>query len=100
MSSLTLKFCKKNLELYSQPVYDKLKEMYPGEKIDVVECVGKEVCGLCADVPFAVRNNAFVGGRNAQDLLYKLLRGMEFLQPAQDVKGLTGKEEAKEENVR
>jgi uncharacterized protein YuzB (UPF0349 family) len=80
MSSLTLKFCRKNLELYSQAVYDKLKEQYPDEKIEVVDCVGKEMCGLCADVPFAVRNNATVGGRTARDLFYKLTRGMEFLQ--------------------
>ncbi|GIM48243.1 hypothetical protein DNHGIG_37920 [Collibacillus ludicampi] len=79
MSSLTLKFCKKNLELYSQSVYDKLKEQYPNEKIEIVDCAGKEICGLCADVPFAIRNNAIVGGRTPRDLFYKLTRGMEFL---------------------
>ncbi|TCS76264.1 DUF1450 domain-containing protein [Effusibacillus lacus] len=79
LSSLSLKFCKKNLELYSQSVYDALKERYPNEKIEVVDCVGKEYCGTCTDVPFAIRNNALVGGRTARDLFYKFERGMVFL---------------------
>lgn len=79
MSSLSLKFCKKNLELYSQSVYDALKERYPAEKIEIVDCAGEHLCGLCSDVPFAVRNNAVVGGKTAKDLFYKLERGMEFL---------------------
>lgn len=79
MSSLSLKFCKKNLELYSQAVYDAMKEMYPEEKIEIVDCAGKELCGYCIDVPFALRNNALVGGRTPKDLMFKLERGMNFL---------------------
>lgn len=80
MSSLKLQFCKRNMELYSQTVYDYLKEKYPNEKIDVVDCAGTEICAFCTDVPFAVRNNALVGAKTAIDLLYKLERGMEFLE--------------------
>lgn len=79
MSSLSLKFCKKNLDLYSQSVYDALKDRYPNEKIEIVDCAGEHLCGLCTDVPFAIRNNAVVGGKTARDLFYKLERGMEFL---------------------
>ncbi len=79
MSSLSMKFCKKNLDLYSQSVYDALKERYPNEKIEIVDCAGEQLCGLCSDVPFAIRNNAVVGGKTARDLFYKLERGMEFL---------------------
>lgn len=79
MSSLSLKFCKKNLELHSQSVYDALKERYPDEKIEVVDCVGTQFCSTCSDVPFVLRNNAVVGGRTARDLYYKLERGMGFL---------------------
>lgn len=79
MSSLSLKFCKKNLELHSQSVYDALKERYPNEKIEIADCVGTEFCSTCADVPFALRNNALVGARTARDLLFKLERGMEFI---------------------
>lgn len=68
------------MELYSQSVYDYFKEKYPNEKIEVVDCAGLDICGLCTDVPFAVRNNALVGGRTARDLLYKLERGMVFLE--------------------
>nr|WP_156807503.1 DUF1450 domain-containing protein [Effusibacillus pohliae] len=90
MSSLSLKFCKKNLEHHSQSVYDALKERYPNEKIEVVDCVGKEFCATCTDVPFAIRNNALVGGRTPRDLFYKLERGMVFLDklpaPAEEQK--------------
>ncbi|MFC4766366.1 DUF1450 domain-containing protein [Effusibacillus consociatus] len=75
-----MKFCKKNLELHSQTVYDALRERYPNEKIEIVDCVGTEFCSTCADVPFALRNNALVGGRTARDLFYKLERGMVFLE--------------------
>lgn len=79
MSSLSLKFCRKNMQLYSQSVYDTLKERYPNEKIEVVDCAGEQICGLCTDVPFVLRNNAVVAGRTAKDLYYKLERGMGFL---------------------
>jgi len=77
-SSLSLKFCRKNLEKYSQRVYDVLTQKYPDVKIEVEDCV--DICGLCTDVPFALRNGAIVGGRNERDLYLKLERGMEFLQ--------------------
>ena len=77
-SSMSLVFCKKNLELYSQSVYDALKEAYSDEQIEIKDCV--DMCGTCTDVPFAVRNNALVGGRDPQGLYRKLERGMSFLR--------------------
>ncbi|WP_170086851.1 DUF1450 domain-containing protein [Kyrpidia spormannii] len=74
MSSLSLKFCKKNLEK-SGDVLRALQEKYPDLKIEVSDCL--DVCGLCTDVPFVLRNNAIVHGRNARDLYLKLERGMQ-----------------------
>jgi uncharacterized protein YuzB (UPF0349 family) len=74
------------MELYSQSVYDTLKERYPNEKIEVVDCAGEHICGLCADVPFVLRNNAVVAGRTARDLYYKLERGMGFLDDLEAAK--------------
>ncbi len=79
MSTLSFVFCKKNLELYTQPVYDLLKQEYPDLAIEVKDCVGAEHCGLCADVPFVMRNNAVVAGRDPRDLYDKLARGLEYL---------------------
>ena len=76
-SSLSIVFCKKNLELYSQSVYDALKETYPDAQIEVKDCV--DMCGTCTDIPFAIRNNALIGGRDPQGLYRKLERGMSFL---------------------
>jgi uncharacterized protein YuzB (UPF0349 family) len=92
VSSLSLKMCKKNLEKYSQPVLDLLQKEYPDIEIDIEDCV--DVCGLCSDVPFLLRNNAIVHGRDARDLYYKLEKGMQFLknQPVDDA-SKTEKEE-------
>lgn len=76
-SSMTLKWCKKNLEHHSQSVYDMLKEEYPDLEMEITDCV--DLCGLCTDVPFALRNNAVVGARDARGLYVKLKQGMEFL---------------------
>ena len=76
-SSLSIVFCKKNLELYSQSVYEALKEAYPDEQIEVKDCV--DLCGTCTDVPFAVRNNALITGRDPQGLYRKLEKGMRFI---------------------
>lgn len=100
MSSLSLKFCKKNLERHSQSVYDKLKEQFPDEKIEVVDCAGKEICGFCTDVPFAIRNNALVGGRNERDLFYKLTRGMEFIQKLPETQADEKSKDTKVEQVK
>ncbi len=80
-SSMSLKWCKKNLEKFSQPVYDALKEEYPDLEMEVADCT--DHCGLCTDVPFAVRNNAVVAARDPRGLYRKLKRGMTFLsEPA------------------
>jgi uncharacterized protein YuzB (UPF0349 family) len=78
VSSLSLKMCKKNLEKYSQPVLDLLQKEYPDLTIEIEDCL--DVCGLCSDVPFVLRNNAIVHGRDARDLYYKLEKGMQFLK--------------------
>jgi len=76
-SSMSLKWCKKNLEHYSQSVYDLIKDEYPGLEMSVADCV--DFCGLCTDVPFVLRNNAVVGARDARGLYVKLKQGMEFM---------------------
>ncbi len=76
-ASYNIVFCQKNLDLYSQSVYDLLKQQYPDVDIQVKDCVDK--CGMCTDVPFALRDNALVGGRDARGLYRKLERGMQFL---------------------
>ena len=81
LSTLSLKMCKKNLEKYSQSVYDLLSKEYPDQAIEVVDCL--DVCGLCSDVPFLIRNNAIVHGRDPRDLYYKVERGMRFLKKDQ-----------------
>lgn len=78
---ITIAFCKKNLELYSQSVYDLLTSVYadtPDVEIVVQDCLDR--CGMCTDVPFAMRDNALVGGRDPRDLYRKLERGMEVLR--------------------
>jgi len=77
-SSMNIKWCKKNLEKFSQGVYDLLKEEYPDLDMSVEDCL--DVCGLCTDVPFAVRNNATVAARDARGLYEKLEKGMSFMR--------------------
>lgn len=74
---MSLKWCKKNLEHYSQSVYDLFQSEYPELEMEIVDCV--DMCGLCTDVPFALRNNAVVGARDARGLYAKLKQGMSFL---------------------
>ena len=74
---MSLKWCKKNLNLYSQAVYDLIVEEHPEIEHEIVDCADK--CGLCTDVPFVVRNNATVGARDAQGLYRKLTRGFSFV---------------------
>jgi uncharacterized protein YuzB (UPF0349 family) len=76
-SSMNIKWCKKNLEHFSQAVHDMLKAEYPDIEMEVQECV--DLCGLCTDVPFALRNNGVVGARDARGLYVKLKHGFEFL---------------------
>ncbi|MDI3256203.1 MAG: DUF1450 domain-containing protein [Kyrpidia sp.] len=79
MNSLSLKFCKKNLDK-SGDVMRALQQKYPDLPIEVSDCL--KVCGLCTDVPFVLRNNAIVHGRNPRDLYLKLERGMRpFFRP-------------------
>lgn len=80
MSSLSFVFCQKNLELHSQSVYDKLKQEYPEVALEVKDCVGAEYCSLCKDVPFAIRNNSVLYGRDPRELYQKMERGLEFLK--------------------
>lgn len=79
-SSMSIKWCKKNLEHYSQNVYDLLHEEFPDVEMEIVDCV--DHCGLCTDVPFAMRNNAVVGARDPRGLYMKLRQGMEFMNKA------------------
>jgi uncharacterized protein YuzB (UPF0349 family) len=74
---MNLKWCKKNLEKYSQAVYDLLREEYPDIEMEVADCV--DCCNLCTDVPFALRNNAVVSARDPRGLYIKLKQGMSFL---------------------
>lgn len=76
-SSMSTKWCKKNLEKFSQPVLDALRAEYPELECDIAECV--DHCGLCTDVPFALRNAAIVAARDARGLYQKMDRGMSFL---------------------
>ncbi|MDQ0188460.1 YuzB family protein [Alicyclobacillus cycloheptanicus] len=76
-TTMSVKWCKKNLEHYSQHVYEMLKEEYPDVPMEVADCV--DHCGLCTDVPFAMRNNAVIGGRDPRGLYMKLKQGMAFL---------------------
>ena len=78
MSTLSFVFCKKNLDLYTQPVYDLLKQEYPELSIEVKDCV--DHCGTCADIPFVLRNNSVIGARDPRDLYVKLTRGLEYLK--------------------
>lgn len=77
-SSMNIKWCKKNLEKFSQSVYDVLKEEYPDVDMSVEDCL--DVCSLCTDVPFAIRNNATVAARDARGLYIKLKKGMGFME--------------------
>lgn len=77
-SSMSLKWCKKNLEHYSQAVYDLIAEEYPDIEMEVADCV--DVCGLCTDVPFAMRNGAIVSARDARGLYAKLKQGMSWME--------------------
>jgi uncharacterized protein YuzB (UPF0349 family) len=76
-SSMNIKWCKKNLEHFSQAVYDMLKQEYPDIEMEVQDCV--DLCGLCTDVPFALRNNGVVGARDPRGLYVKLKHGFEFM---------------------
>ncbi|MCL6442822.1 MAG: YuzB family protein [Alicyclobacillus sp.] len=76
-SSMSLKWCKKNLEKFSQGAYDLLREEYPEIDMEVVDCA--DHCGLCTDVPFALRNSAVVAARDPRGLYVKLKQGMAFL---------------------
>ncbi|QSO45763.1 DUF1450 domain-containing protein [Alicyclobacillus mengziensis] len=75
-NSMSLKWCKKNLEKYSQAVYDLIVKEHPEVESEIVDCADK--CGLCTDVPFAVRNNATVAARDPRGLYMKLERGFAF----------------------
>lgn len=76
-SKVTVTFCKKNLELHSQSVYDALSANNPEVTLEIKDCL--DHCGMCTDVPFAMREGGLVGGRDPRDLYRKLLRGLRFL---------------------
>jgi uncharacterized protein YuzB (UPF0349 family) len=76
--SMSLKWCRKNLEHYSQCVHEVLKEEYPDVPMEVVDCA--DVCSLCTDVPFALRNDAIVHARDPRGLYHKLKQGMSFFE--------------------
>jgi uncharacterized protein YuzB (UPF0349 family) len=76
VQSLSLKFCAKNLPK-SEKALEAIRQKYPDLNVEVADCL--DVCGLCFDVPFALRNNAIVGARNDRELFLKLEKGMEPL---------------------
>jgi uncharacterized protein YuzB (UPF0349 family) len=75
-NSMSLKWCKKNLQLHSQAVYDLITKEHPEVESEVVDCT--DTCALCTDVPFAIRNNAIVHARDPRGLYMKLERGFGF----------------------
>lgn len=75
-SSMSLKWCQKNLDKFSQPVFDTFAKEHPELVCETAECV--DHCGLCTDVPFALRNAAVVAARDPRGLYVKLTRGMSF----------------------
>ncbi|MCL6631283.1 MAG: YuzB family protein [Alicyclobacillus herbarius] len=76
-ASVSIKWCKKNLERFSQPVYDLLQEQHPDVEMACSDCL--DMCGLCTDVPFAIRNTGVVAARDARGLYEKLERGTSVL---------------------
>lgn len=82
-SSVKMVFCQKNLEKFSQRVYDAYTSKYPDEKVEIKDCAGKDLCSLCFDVPFVIRNGAIVHARDERDLYFKLTSGAEFLTGVQ-----------------
>lgn len=76
-TTVQLKWCKKNLEKHSQAVFDTLAAEYPEMQMETVEC--SDMCSLCTDVPFAIRNNATISARDPRGLYIKLKQGMTFL---------------------
>ncbi len=76
--TVNVKWCKKNLEHHSQAVYDLLSSAHPEFEMTVEECT--ETCGLCTDVPFAIRNNAVIVARDARGLYAKLAQGTSFIE--------------------
>ncbi|MGZ4135274.1 MAG: DUF1450 domain-containing protein, partial [Tumebacillaceae bacterium] len=78
-SSVKFVFCKQNIEKFQKRAFEAFTSKYPDEKIDIKECAGTDLCSLCMDVPFAMRNGAIVHAKVEQDLYCKLDSGMEFL---------------------
>lgn len=77
-NTVNLKWCRKNLKSHSQAVYDLIIQEHPGVECEVVDCVDK--CGLCTDVPFAIRNNAIISARDPRGLYVKLTKGFGFME--------------------
>jgi uncharacterized protein YuzB (UPF0349 family) len=77
-SSIKWVFCKQNIERHQAEAFEAFKSKYPDEKIEVKECAGADLCSLCRDVPFCVRNGAIVHAGTERDLYWKLDSGMEF----------------------
>lgn len=75
---MSVKWCKKNLNKHSQAVYEAFTDAHPDIACDVSECV--DFCGLCTDVPFALRNASVIAARDPRGLFEKLERGMSFTQ--------------------
>lgn len=78
-SSVKWVFCKQNLEKHSQRVYDALLSKYPEEKVDIKDCAGADLCSLCMDVPFVLRNGSIVHAKDERDLYFKIDSSMQFL---------------------
>ncbi|GGI95431.1 hypothetical protein GCM10010885_01290 [Alicyclobacillus cellulosilyticus] len=75
-SSLNIRWCQRNLDKFGRDVYELLREQYPDVEMSIEPCL--DACGLCTDVPFALRNQAVVAARDPRGLYAKLERGMSF----------------------
>ncbi|GMA52492.1 hypothetical protein GCM10025857_38490 [Alicyclobacillus contaminans] len=76
-SAMKITWCAKNLKAHSQAVFDALQSTCPEADMQVEECV--DYCGLCTDVPFALRNQAVIAARDPRGLYRKLEQGTSFL---------------------
>ncbi|GGO03783.1 DUF1450 domain-containing protein [Saccharibacillus kuerlensis] len=67
---MKIKFCEKNLDRFSKPVYKALKGEYDDIKVKKESCL-KE-CRLCRSDPFAIVKGEIVQAETPKKLLKKL----------------------------
>lgn len=67
---MKIKFCEKNLDRFSKPVYKALKSEYDNVKVKKDGCL-KE-CRLCKAEPFAIVKGEIISAETSKKLLKKL----------------------------